>query len=428
MSRRIPAVNHSDLRKEAASEWEAKDGRLLFTAFRGKDCAILLRDGRAIAIRPLSARRNRIGAVYVGKIKSIVRNIDACFVEISDGEICFLPLSDARFPLVCGRAFDPNRDTLREGDELLVQISREAQKTKQPRLTAHISLSNEAAAVCLGAPHIGYSGKLSPEEKKRLSGWVERLRQEGRLSPVDLVVRTRAGECGEEEFAARVTSLLTELRTLCETAPHRTCFSCVREAEPSFASVLDKLAYPWEYEEIVTDDGELYPLLREYCARKLPSKGVRLYEDAAFPLSKLYSLDARCGDAFRRVVWLKSGAYLVIEPTEALTVIDVNSGKCEAGKGMSDSFYAINCEAAREVARQLRLRNLSGMILVDFINMPRKEDPERLLTLLRGLAKQDRQKVTVVDMTPLGLVEITRKKDEPPLAEQFADREGADWE
>ena len=119
-------------------------------------------------------------------------------------------------------------------------------------------------------------------------------------------------------------------------------------------------------------------------------------------------------------VWLKSGGYLVIEPTEALTVIDVNSGKYESGREAQDTYRKINLEAAEEVAFQLRLRNLSGIIIVDFINMRSRDDNNMLLQTLRKFVKQDRVNTTIVDMTPLGLVEITRKRTSRPLREQFA--------
>ena len=129
--------------------------------------------------------------------------------------------------------------------------------------------------------------------------------------------------------------------------------------------------------------------------------------------------------ALERRVWLKSGGYLIIEPTEALTVIDVNSGKYEARKGYGETCRKINLEAAEEIALQLRLRNLSGMILVDFINMEEEEEKTELLSCLRKLVKSDKVKTTVVDMTPLGLVEITRKKVNKPLAEQWAAASGS---
>ena len=136
-------------------------------------------------------------------------------------------------------------------------------------------------------------------------------------------------------------------------------------------------------------------------------------------LGKLYGLDSKADMALGTRVWLKSGGYLVIEPTEAMTVIDVNSGKYEAGKGTQETAFRINCEAAEEIALQLRLRNLSGMILVDFINMDSKEREEQLLQQLKSAVQGDKQKTNVIDMTALGLVEITRKKSYKPLREQL---------
>ena len=147
---------------------------------------------------------------------------------------------------------------------------------------------------------------------------------------------------------------------------------------------------------------------------------LRYYADPSLSLSGLYNLASKRKEAFERRVWLKSGGYLVIEPTEALTVIDVNSGKYIGKKAARDTFRLINAEAAVEIARQLRLRNLSGIILVDFINMERKEDEKELMHLLALELKKDPIKAAVIDMTPLGLVELTRKKVRKPLREQMA--------
>ena len=146
---------------------------------------------------------------------------------------------------------------------------------------------------------------------------------------------------------------------------------------------------------------------------------MRLYQDSMLSLSALYGIEGKLKPALETRIWLKSGGYLVIEPTEALTVIDVNSGKCEDGKNPEDTYRSINLEAAEEVAFQLRLRNLSGIIIVDFINMQSPGDNAQLLYVLKSLVKRDKVKTTVVDMTPLGLVEITRKKISKPLREQL---------
>ena len=170
--------------------------------------------------------------------------------------------------------------------------------------------------------------------------------------------------------------------------------------------------------EIVTDQLSMQEPLERYCREHEIDVSVRLYQDDTLSLSVLYSIESKLETALASRIWLKSGGYLVIEPTEALTVIDVNTGKYEAGKEPQETYRRINLEAAEEVAIQLRLRNLSGIIVVDFINMQASYNRE-LLEYLRALVQKDKIQTDVVDMTPLGLVEITRKKMSRPLREQF---------
>lgn len=411
---------------------DTRNGKVLFTRYKDRMCALYLNANRLLAAQVMPDTPNRVGAVYIGKIKNMVKNINACFVEIADREICFLPMKDAAAPILLNREYDGR---LLEGDELLVQISREAQKTKQASVTAKLSLSNEYAALSVGSPRIGYSGKLDKQRREEIK---ERLVEAGLQqknghdlvqnkvpAPLGLVVRTRAGDCTGETLLEQIQNLLEAFSSMVEAARHRTCFSCMMPAPEAYEAVLDELVYPYEYEEILTDDAALYEKLERYCNEKLPDKRLRLYEDEVLSLSKLYSLEQKLDTALNARVWLKSGGYLVIEPTEALTVIDVNTGKYEAKKGAQGSkaavetYEKINREAAEEIALQLRLRNLSGMILVDFINMESSKKEEALLEFLRTLVRKDKMKTLVVDITPLGLMEITRKKRNKPLREQF---------
>jgi len=403
-------------------------GKILFTRYRENMCALLLEDNRLLAMRVMSEADNRIGAIYVGKVKNVVKNIHACFVEIANSELCFLSMKDATAPIILNRKYDGR---LLAGDEILVQFSKEAQKTKQASVTADISLSNEYAALSIGSTRIGFSGKLEKARKEEILHWlIENGYAQGkdfvsgiRLSdsPISLglIVRTKAKEGNGEEILAYIKELLEQFQLLLEKALHRTCFSCIKEASEDYEAVLDRLAYPHEYSEIVTDDNILYEQLCTYCKEKLPQISVRLYEDTNLSLSKLYSLEQKIDTALKPRVWLKSGGYLVIEHTEALTVIDVNTGKYEAKKASDNTYEKINREAAEEITLQLRLRNLSGIILVDFINMDSKEKEEALVQYLRELVRKDKIKTLVVDITPLGLVEITRKKQHKPLREQF---------
>lgn len=198
---------------------------------------------------------------------------------------------------------------------------------------------------------------------------------------------------------------------------HGALYSCIYSSESSYK---DKWATLWkeqEAEEIVTDLQEVYEkLLKEYSSSNVK---IRFYEDTLLSLDKLLGITDKMNTALNARIWLKSGGYLVIDITEALTVIDVNSGKYEAKKGAGDkTAVLINKEAALEVAHMLRLRNLSGIILVDFINLNSQEEEQELLDFLKELTKDDICPVKIVDMTALGLVEITRKKISKPLHEQ----------
>lgn len=207
------------------------------------------------------------------------------------------------------------------------------------------------------------------------------------------------------------------------TAAHRTCFSCLKKVDAvdgMMSGLLDGLVAAGEFSELLTDDPQLYDRLQEYIAKHMPEKNLRLYEDPLLPLSKLYSLESRMKEGLEERVWLKSGGYLVIQPTEALTVIDVNSGKFQGRK--EAMALKLNLEASAEIARQIRLRNLSGIIIVDYINMEEEESRVEVVNCLKQHVCLDKVKTVVVDMTPLGLVEITRKRTTRPLREALRER------
>ena len=206
----------------------------------------------------------------------------------------------------------------------------------------------------------------------------------------------------------------------------RMCYTLLEKGMSEPLRILQG-AYIRDLEEIVTDDREIYTqICGEHTREKDGKVPVRLYEDKLLPLSKLYRLEKSLEEALDRKVWLRSGGFLVIEQTEAFVSIDVNSGKFSDKKNTRETFRKINLEAAREIAFQLRLRNLSGIILIDFINMEDEEDKKELLRVLQGYLKKDPVKAAVVDMTPLNIVEVTRKKVEKSLEEEMKRRK--DWE
>lgn len=427
MSRSID-THKVTLTKEEQSLQNLSTGKLIFTDYHSRKCALLLQQDRLIAAEFFDASPSKIGSIYIAKVKNVAKNINAYFVEIADGEICFLPFKEAAYPLLLNRKYDGR---ILEGDELLVQITKDAHKTKQASVTAHIKLTNDAFVLGIGEPKVTFSSKLTVKQKSKLQEALENTAINSSLEkmfqdvstglglPYNLTVRTNAASYEEEALINSFYSLQEELNTLIKNASYRTCFSCMKNAPASWETIFEHLVYSHEYDEIITDDKKLYSELLTYQKNRLPDKTLRYYEDTGFSLSKLYSLETKMDTALNARIWLKSGAYLIIEPTEALTVIDVNSGKYEAKKANEEYIYQINVEAAKEIALQMRLRNLSGIIIVDFINMKSPDLKKSLIDNMKTFVTEDKQKTSVIDITPLGLMELTRKKSNKTLAEQY---------
>ena len=360
-----------------------------------------------------SAGRHLLGNIYVGKVKNIVPNIGAAFVEIESGVNCYYDMKDAEHAVFTHKI---GKKPLCIGDELVVQISKEAVKTKAPTVTGNISFTGRYAVLTHGNTRIGVSSKIP---KKVREEYKERLRQ-FQNDRFGIIVRTNAKDAPFQDVLDEISRLKAEYEKIMSAAPTRVCFSCLRSAPPSYISDL-KNVYMEGMEEIIVGDPELYTRIQAFFAAEIPEKEdlLRLYDDSAFPLGKLYSTQTAIEKALREKVWLRNGGYLVIQPTEALTVIDVNSGK-SAGKGKNEEgIVKINLEAAREAARQIRLRNLSGIIIIDFINLESEENVGLLLKEFRMRLAGDPIQTTLVDITPLNLVEVTRKKVHRPLYEQI---------
>lgn len=407
------------------------DAKLLLIRENHKILSMLLENGKLIEINafPDILQENTeqtftLGNIYIGKVKNVVKNIHSAFVELSPGHTAFLPLDHA-----AGVLNRPDDGRILAGDELLVQIQKEAVKTKDPVLTTAISLSGryvvlESSAASKDRKRLLYSGKLSPAQKSYIHDYLdqyENLLQENVFDKFQMIIRTNAAELSDlSVLYEEIISLTDKLKHILKTAGNRTCYSCLYQQDrPWLTEVRD--TYSSQYQEIITDDPALYQELHSYLQNYYPAEceKIRLYKDSRVSLKNLYSLTARIKEATDSHIWLRSGGYLVIEPTEALTVIDVNSGKFSGRKATSETWKLINHEAAEEIARQLRLRNYSGIIIVDFINMDTKRDEEELLKFLSSELRKDPVKTTVVDITPLGLVEITRKKIRKSFKEQL---------
>ena len=391
---------------------------------------------REIAFHPLSEENQVVpGIICIARVKKIATNLDAAFVDIAKGVTCYLEtahIKDAWFSKQC------RSGKLTEGDELVVQITKEAIKTKYPIADTKLSLTGKYFVLTNENRPLAISSKLSADEKERLSSQVKLFKQmqlfekeavtdtkqnagqEEKRMPHSLIVRTNAAGASQEELETEYLKLLSDYQKLAATFPFRTCYSILMPPKKFYENAINHL-YQEELGEIITDEKNIYEELQQLYARNpdILSK-IRFYENDAISLGTLYSFETQIQRAISERVWMKSGAYLIIQPTEALTVIDVNSGKNTSGKNAEEYYYKINLEAASEISRQLRLRNISGIVIVDFINMAKEEQRKELMHQFRLSLKEDPVPVRLVDITKLGLVELTRKKERKTLLEQVA--------
>ena len=380
--------------------------------------AALSEEERIVEIRLESDQEKSIlGNIYTGQVENIASNIQAAFVQIEPGKRCYYSLAEAqRAVFSAGRK---GNGPLRPGDELLVQVSRDAMKGKLPALTSNLNFTGRYLVLTTGDKKFGLSSKLALEDRHRLSGWlkeeVERPDKE-----FGIIVRTNAADASKEEILKELEWLKGRYHKAVVQGRNRTCFSLVLETEPFYvAAVRD--AYGRDLDEIITDVPEIGEMIRGYLEEISPElkEKLRFYQDKLLPLYKLYRVETALDAIQKEKVWLNSGGFLVIQQTEAFVSIDVNSGKYTGKKKMEETFRKINLEAAAEIGRQLRLRNLSGIILIDFINMENPDHRDELFHVLQKLLRKDPIKSRAIDITPLHILEMTRKKVRRPVIEDI---------
>ena len=370
-----------------------------------------------------------LGNLYIGRVENIVKNLNAAFIRISPDQICYYSMDDYKHPLFTKKISE--KKPLVEGEELVVQVSREALKTKEPAVTTNLNFTGKYAVLTTENQSIGVSSKLAKNDRERLKQLAESIEH----PDFGLILRTNAASASDEDILAEINGLVAEWQALKETAKHKTCYTCLKKESPAYIKEIVNLSTA-SVDELITDDRTIFEQLCSIYGisdADLWTKGavsvpidevkatetltLRYYNDALLSLSSLYSVKSSLDNALAEKVWLKSGAYLIIQPTEALTVIDVNTGKNVAKKDVQENFLRVNKEAAIEIARQLRLRNISGIIVVDFMNLTSKEAEAELLSTFRAALKEDPVPTQLIDMTKLGLVEVTRKKVRKSLGE-----------
>ena len=388
--------------------------QFVFTEWNKKKLGILFEDGKAMEIRCYEAD-SILGNVYRARVSNLSPNINAAFVDIKKGESCYLSMDDY------------HGEKLKVGDLVTVQVVRDKIKTKRYAVTTDISLQGDYAVTTLFAP-VGVSSKITDSaRKKELKTLMQNLLiaeqdaqfylAEGNVAEIERIkkltlggiIRTQAEHAEDAAITREIEGQARLLYSIMKKSEYATQYTCLYHTEVEYIKDIRRLQALQDV-EIVTDIPEVTEAIPE----------IPLYTDE-YTLTLRYSLASLLEKTLSKRAYLKSGAYLVIEPTEAMTVIDVNSGKSIKGKNAEEQFLKINIEAAKEIARQLRLRNISGIVMIDFINMKEESHNHELMKNLAEYVRTDPVRTTVVDMTKLGLVELTRQKGKRALHEVFSE-------
>ena len=350
-----------------------------------------------------------VGNVYAGRVETVVPNLQAAFVDIGTGKNGYLYYGNTR---AASGVEKENRP--KAGDTLVVQVEKDAVGTKGAVLTRNISFTGKFLALLPNeGGEIGVSRKITNEAERRR---MQEIMEELLPSDCGAIVRTNGAGRSKEEFQKELESLLQKWQSVKQAEYRKAPALLWQENIPVLKAARD--FYSADLDSVVVNDKETYELLAatgDFSGEGQPK--LELYEEKTPLLASFYA-ESKLEKALSQKVWLKSGGYLVIEETEACVVIDVNSAKA-AGRGdLEKMILKTNLEAAEEAAKQMRLRNLSGIIIIDFIDMVQEESRNILTKTLKAAVEKDRVKTVVVGMTELGLMQVTRKKTKPSLLKQ----------
>lgn len=390
----------------------------------------LLEDGNLVELLVHSANERRIvGNIYKGRIKTVLPGMQAAFVDIGMEKAAFLHSSDIGQVSVGGR-FDADEDeeapaeiirkarragietVLKDGQEILVQVIKEPISTKGPRVTSEISIAGRYLVLVPDDPHVRVSKRISDwGEKKRLRSIVRDLRPEG----FGFIIRTEGVGRHENDFNVDVKRLLKYWTQLKKRADRMEPPALLHQ-EMGMVTGIIRDVYSDDVESLVVDNRTVFREIVGFVREIAPAlKGrVKYYRDKA-PIFDHYGIEQEIEKTIDRRVWIKKGAYLVIDQTEAMVTIDVNTGRFVGRKDQESTILRTNLDAAREVARQLRLRDIGGLIIIDFIDMYNRENRRRLYEEFCRQLRNDRAKRAVSPVSDFGLIEMTRERVRPSL-------------
>src|SRR5262245_3489167 len=362
------------------------------------------------------AARGLVGNIYMGRVIRVLPGMQSAFVDIGGERAAFLHVADIRSQRANGEPAQPIERQLSEGQNLMVQVVKDAIGTKGARLSTHLSVAGRFLVYLPGEAHIGVSQRIDDEgERAHLR---ERLLQQ--LSPEEkggYIVRTVAESATDRELRSDVDYL----RRLWSAIQEKSAAAAARAPLYQDLNLALRVLRDFAHEDtarILVDSRETARSMLEFGQDYTPNVAERVeHYGGERPLFDLYGVEDEIEKALARRVDLRSGGYLVIDQTEALTTVDVNTGGFVSGRSFDETIFKTNLEAAQVIARQLRLRNLGGIIVIDFIDMATEEHRGAVLNEFRKALARDRTHMTVNGFTQLGLVEMTRKRTRESLAQ-----------
>ena len=374
--------------------------------------------------------KNMVGNIYKGRVARIVPGMDAAFVDIGLEKSAFLYVgdimldkamyeeyedSDLVFPVEINERIE---GVLEEGQELIVQVSREPIGQKGTKVTSKITLPGRLLVLMPATQHIGVSRRIDQEEeRKRLAAILKEVCPKG----FGLIARTASESKSTEELTSDLGFLMRIWESIQEKAKHTRAPSILHQDLGLILRVIRDL-HSHNLKKIIIDDEALYRKIGEFLKEYLPEQRCEaIYFDEKDSVFEAYGIEIDVAKLAQKKIWLKSGGYIVFDYTEALTVIDVNTGRYLGKKGLEDTILRTNLEAVKEIAYQIRLKNIGGIIVVDFIDMERKESRELVFQALMEALKKDRIKTFVYPISEIGLVQMTRKRTRHNIVNMLAE-------
>ncbi|HUP86938.1 MAG TPA: Rne/Rng family ribonuclease [Acidimicrobiales bacterium] len=379
--------------------------------------------------RPTDDANQIDGNIYLAKVQNVLPGMEAAFVDIGTPKNAVLYRGDVRYDAEDVESAGTSRkqqqnlkieQMLRPGQTIMCQVTKNPIGTKGARLTQEVSLPGRFVVLIPNSDTYGISKRLSDDERKRL----RRILDAVKPAEHGVIVRTAAEGTTEDELRRDVLRLLKQWEQI-EALASRSKPATLLYKEPDLAVRVIREEFNKEYRGVVIDDAALYEEVKDYVSSITPELAdrVELYDAAADGLQifERFHVHEQLHKALDRKVWLPSGGSLIIERTEALTVIDVNTGKNVGTTNLEETVFRNNLEAAAEVARQLRLRDVGGIIVIDFIDMEIRENRTEVMRQFREALARDKTRTQVFEISELGLVEMTRKRVSEGLVESFSE-------